>query len=44
MQGGASYKEANGFAEIEAHGTRGGNNTSDLRAVDYLFSLVGDWD
>ncbi|MBN1853035.1 MAG: hypothetical protein JW829_09940, partial [Pirellulales bacterium] len=44
MRGGVMYQEANAFDEVQARGINGGINTSVVQAVDYLLSLVGDWD
>jgi hypothetical protein len=37
------YNETRGFKQITARLVNGGDNITDVQAVDYLFTLVGQW-
>ena len=43
LEGGTSRSQATDFATIRVFGESGGENTSDLEIVDFLFQLVGEW-
>ncbi|HUS38309.1 MAG TPA: hypothetical protein VMX74_02605, partial [Pirellulales bacterium] len=44
LSGLSYYRYGTGFDDVTAHATQGGHNTASVRAVDYIFRQVGDWD
>jgi subtilisin family serine protease len=43
LSGTGYFNETRGFRQVTGQMVNGGVNTADLKAVDYLFHLIGEW-